>query len=1013
MKRIILVLIALTSFTMAARMIISSSNIPTIVHIQDEDIVTFSEDGFYLNHSRDNADTSFEDTYYYGFHNSITFDTVGGDLGSLTLNPTGNSSDDVKVQLSDISSIKFTPVEEDTRDSDDDGISNYDEQYRYLTDPNKKDTDGDGVYDNEEIGRISSNVGRTWNPRIADLPECTMRMKSTPKIVYNYSSETGTSESVEIGTATEITTENSTTTGYQVSQGYELEVMVGLEHKVGADGGTTGKLEVTNHFSSETQHSTSSEYRQSYAENLSKTEAQAKTYNWTQDSATMEISVTLYNNSERSFTIENALFGLYGGGGPLSDGTLLKSIKSDLTTAVTLNPQDSIDVLLETGLKCEKAEQLILYSTSLQLFLDNATITGVDSETKREINFSKAIEDSRAVSAEINIDFGGALLSDGNERAGIHSQFAVYTKFNEDNIGDNIYGPVKLGEALTAMGVEYELDSDGSILSIDGVTRDTLNSKEWALLCQRVDPSNPNRDADIMLRSRANLDTITIAPREVYILTYEVDSDNDTLPDSIEKRYGTFDKATDDYDEDGISDFSEVAGWKHSEGSDTTTVWFTNPALEDSDNDGIPDSEDSDPITTLLYTENSVEKISFGTPHISSDTNWVNYSSADVSSLTITSKNIGESPLFRMKPNKPGIVNLLLNGSPLIVNEIEGNIGDPVYYETVLSAVSSLRENYTLTGAYYAEDGTFVDSINISFKSYLLAASTKATLENSQDSAWNTQEIAFDASPQMKFDVRTSGFLLWQAESSNSETLDLSKDSTALPSVGTIRNGWTLVKRDVVSGDIISGLTSGSSYIYKLVPYSQSDDNYCGYYTTLPASSAVRTKRIAITANFLGWKCHNENDGMGNAEIGVDYEVSQYHNGWSKILDKKKVWNDIDDGNTGGSWTTGTVYYQPEDSINIRFHLYEEDGGSGDGNDDDYNIKEDKIFRTSVRNLLVSNVPSQWGSGRMLTKIHSGNSVVGSRPSLLVGETRRLYYYERNTNDADMAWTLDLTWTLK
>ena len=39
------------------------------------------------------------------------------------------------------------------KDTDDDAISDYDEVFKFFTDPTKVDTDGDGIQDGTEVGR--------------------------------------------------------------------------------------------------------------------------------------------------------------------------------------------------------------------------------------------------------------------------------------------------------------------------------------------------------------------------------------------------------------------------------------------------------------------------------------------------------------------------------------------------------------------------------------------------------------------------------------------------------------------------------------------------------------------------------------------------------------------------------------------------------------------------------------------------------------------------------------------
>jgi hypothetical protein len=59
-----------------------------------------------------------------------------------------------------------------TKDSDNDGLTDYEEENTYFTDPNKADTDGDGVSDGEEVagGFDPNNTESKPEPRTSELP---------------------------------------------------------------------------------------------------------------------------------------------------------------------------------------------------------------------------------------------------------------------------------------------------------------------------------------------------------------------------------------------------------------------------------------------------------------------------------------------------------------------------------------------------------------------------------------------------------------------------------------------------------------------------------------------------------------------------------------------------------------------------------------------------------------------------------------------------------------------------
>ena len=78
---------------------------------------------------------------------------------TLQLEHTDGSSDSESISINNIS--EDTSEKDSLQDSDEDGISNYDEVYVYFTDPASADSDGDGLSDHDEIHKYKTSPIKT------------------------------------------------------------------------------------------------------------------------------------------------------------------------------------------------------------------------------------------------------------------------------------------------------------------------------------------------------------------------------------------------------------------------------------------------------------------------------------------------------------------------------------------------------------------------------------------------------------------------------------------------------------------------------------------------------------------------------------------------------------------------------------------------------------------------------------------------------------------------------------
>ena len=129
----------------------------------------------------------------------MTFDSRFGDNEKLNLNVTSTALKGAySFNLSDVKSVETAEIDP-TLDSDEDGIPDYDEIFKFKTNPYAKDTDGDGFDDSEELFELFNPENPTvWNPNVADLPKLEVTMTMTPSITLNRTTSSNTTKTVTI-----------------------------------------------------------------------------------------------------------------------------------------------------------------------------------------------------------------------------------------------------------------------------------------------------------------------------------------------------------------------------------------------------------------------------------------------------------------------------------------------------------------------------------------------------------------------------------------------------------------------------------------------------------------------------------------------------------------------------------------------------------------------------------------------------------------------------------------------
>ena len=400
-------------------------------------------------------------------------------------------------KLSEIKDIEIIEVDSDD-DMDDDGLTDLDEIYKYDTNPNSADTDGDGWSDSEELadGMYSPTNPTKFNPRIADVPGLRVTLKKSPSISLNVTTSTGTTTSESITEGTEVSKTNSTsyeqTRSADMMNAWEASTTQGWELGGSASPKWVGNFTFgyNGSYTTSTGMTWSSSEEKSVAESYEKALSNEKSEGSEVSGATLCMQVELKNTSDIAFTIE--ALKLSASTFDIKDTTTLK-ILADLNregdwSDLTLKPGESVEAnFCNDDVKIEKIEDLIYNTNSIVLGTSSQKIT-IDGGSN---DFTIAYTKVAAKTADLTIDYGPG--SAGNPSA--RYQVAANYRYNLDHKGtDDLYAQTSLAELLRNAHVNFKQDSvEGpskkkfyGLASIEGYKFSLADSAMWYVTIQHA-----------------------------------------------------------------------------------------------------------------------------------------------------------------------------------------------------------------------------------------------------------------------------------------------------------------------------------------------------------------------------------------------------------------------------------------------------------------------------------------------------------------------------------------------
>lgn len=756
-----------------------------------------------------------------------------------------------------------------TKDADGDGVSDYDELYKYFTDPANKDTDGDGWTDGQELVYYTEG-SNTFNPRIADVPQLEIQFVGRPEIGFNYqtSSTNNVTESVTHtdGTVHSQSATNTNSHTRNETHGWHTKLGFGFEWSAGKDGafgffGVKAKNTINweaGYNGSVTSGDTftySRNQSESFSQSVTKGHTTSETTGKTVSGGTILVNAKFKNPSNLAYTVRSATVtfaGITDFRQPNGYPTPVASV--ELTNVGTIPPggETGMMTIKYDKLSVDQTEELLKWSSGLNMSITNYTIALQKEGFNNGNDFTGALTTVNAMTACLNIDYGPS----AKHKAETHHVATKYL-YNPEAVDINgLYKKVTIKDLLEIAGISESkgnltLGNGGRIKSIRDYNYEGYRYGAWYVQhtytrSNRSTCDTYNYYSDPESGQVVDISKIYVQAGDLINIFYSIDKDKDGVPYNEELICGTSDDKP-DTDGDGLTDGEELHGWKPAtktrsipEGSETQQhikitdpekKIITNPNNPDSDGDGYDDLNDPDPIEPKMKNITSLSVTQYKT---SADEN-AKFKDFKFESAQYL-EDIYESVYLNLVPTMPG-------------ETIEYKLAENGDYKKDFSSAKEFKLDLGQNKIWIkvtAVDGFTTKESALTFESRL------RPLENLQlkspDGKGNTMTLSYNAYTDRRVvaDDKTAGLLLHIRRDKNCSynskpDLGLANpddlpDFMSYVATAKDRNGisegdydfWTKVSvADLTAGTTtISGLKSQTLYFIDSIMFYESGAKY-------------------------------------------------------------------------------------------------------------------------------------------------------------------------------------------
>ena len=551
----------------------------------------------------------------------MTFDTRFGDNEKLNLNVTSTAlKGSYSFNLSDVKSVETAEVDP-TLDTDGDGIPDYDEIFKFKTNPYAKDTDGDGFEDGEELFELFNPENPTvWNPNVADLPKLEVTMTMTPSITLNRTTSSNTTKTVTISEGESV--KNTQSISFSETESAALMSAWNIGFSAGY-ASNSGQFVVNwgynGSYTESEGHTLTENQSKAITQNYNKAVAEAMSEGESISGGTLSMQARITNTGKVAYSIENLIlaastYTLSGDIKIIAELAVGDGYGEDKWTRITLAPGESKELKFwKSGISLDALNSFIFNPGAIFLSASAYKITLDRSRTGMTTDFTEAYTKVSGTTARVTFD-KGAYYADPRTR---FLDYRVSTNFKVNrnaNNKRNLRAPVYLSEFLDILQMDFEQDTvmvgkdkRFGLVMLDGVENNIMkgDTAVWFVAVNKAATPERTNIYSVAI-GNFNLDSIVVGAGDVVQFIYNEDRDHDGVPASMEKLLGTRDDMK-DTDGDGISDFDEINGWtKNGKGP-----FVTDPTLKDTDGDGVNDGEDENPVARPISSISVVNTWNF------------------------------------------------------------------------------------------------------------------------------------------------------------------------------------------------------------------------------------------------------------------------------------------------------------------------------------------------------------------------------------------------------------------
>lgn len=786
------------------------------------------------------------------------------------------------VTLDSIDNITFDYNTEGTdTDWDGDGLSNTDEMTMYSTDPRKADTDGDGWDDNVEITQFDANSPLRFNPLVADLPRYTIEFATAPRIDFNYTTSSNEQKTSSHELASSTSQSSTTASSYaastalertwnsSVTSGIEVGTKVGAE--VGAGLGLSSETSFSYHHEWTNEHGGSSSRNQSHETSRSQCvetarearmlESRQTSEGITINGAKIAFSAKVRNAGSIGFTLNNTSYSIYSADQRTYSFVPLVA-NASVNQSMTLAPDAvSQPFSIEATLTLDEAKAFLGASDGVVCRMAQGAFTTVDNVTSQTIDFSSIYTKTSGRTASLGIDFGPA-----SGRSPINVRVATLYKYNQNHTSlYDMYTPPTLGELLRQMRIEYVEEQVGphtGLSTIDGVACKPQERAHWFITV--FHRATDELSFYSVYNGSFSLDSIKVHTNEVVDIVFSTDKDGDGVPVRQELIVGSVDTLT-DTDGDGLSDSTEIFGWPC--GSDTC---YTDPAKADTDGDGVTDPNDSLPTQFQLHASADIHVL------------YVKERGQTWSNATVRRENIvSDITLPRVTLAGDSVDVAILTEEPVSRVTVNGrvapeeyNAGYPIENARWIIRILATVGSSNLAIRVISEDGSDTLRATVPMVSRL-AAPDWLTFAPQSDATHSTVKAGVKYNNVR--DSRVHGIVLLRStDRAAMSSLTIPDSTVSRLSIATIDSLEFFAAALGFEDTAWGGLDFRSMHYYRAAGYTFHDNRY---YYSAPSrlDSAATGGQLKVRYEIPSFRCLNEGDGTGLAEIGMHQSMDVAH----------------------------------------------------------------------------------------------------------------------------------------